>query len=110
ADGEDGQAPALRSWFPESFLWMPLVQTGPEGTVTVPVQVPDSLTTWRVLALGLTASGAQGGATTTFLSPLPAYVDMNLPSFLYAGDRLSLPVQVVSQQAEPLKGMLSLSV
>lgn len=110
ADGRDGEAPALRSWFPESFLWMPLVQTGAEGTLTVPVQVPDSLTTWRVLALGLTASGAQGGATTTFLSTLPAYVDMNLPSYLYAGDRFALPVQVVSQQAEPLKGMLSLSV
>lgn len=110
ADSRDGEAPALRSWFPESFLWMPLVQTGAEGTLTVPVQVPDSLTTWRVLALGLTGSGAQGGATTTFLSTLPAYVDMNLPSYLYAGDRFALPVQVVSQQAEPLKGMLSLSV
>ncbi len=108
--GDDEKAPALRSWFPESFLWMPLVQTGAEGTLTVPVQVPDSLTTWRVLALGLTASGAQGGATTTFLSTLPAYVDMNLPSYLYAGDRFSLPVQVVSQQAEPLNGKLSLNV
>ncbi len=103
------QAPTPRAWFPESFLWQPLVEVPESGSVTVPVPVPDTLTTWRVLALGQTRAGAQGGAVTTFASTLPAYVDLVTPAFLWAGDVVALPVQAVSQQADPVSARLDVS-
>jgi hypothetical protein len=107
---EPAAAAQARSWFPESFLWAPEVQTGADGTLSVPVQVPDSLTTWRVLGLAWTAGGAQAGGATTVLSTLPAYVDVAVPDSLYAGDVLELPVQVMNTTSGSMRESLTVEV
>jgi len=96
--GGDGEtAPvATRAWFPETFLFEPLVVTDPNGAATVPVRVPDRLTTWHVLALAHSREGAQGGAVTSFLGTLPTYVDLVVPKFLVIGDKVKVPVQMVN--------------
>lgn len=106
----DHEAAPTRSWFPESFLWVPLVETDATGQAMVPIAVPDSLTTWRVLALGQTATGAQGGAEAKFLSTLPAYVDVVVPGRMFAGDELFLPVQVVNTTGEGMSEPLAVRV
>ena len=94
-----------RSWFPESFLWQPLVETDAQGVATVPLRVPDQLTTWRVLALAHSRQGAQAGAVHGFDSRLPVYVDPVVPAWLYVGDRVELPVQApVAMVAAPKPG------
>lgn len=85
-----------RSWFPETFLFAPRVVTDDNGVGSVDVLVPDRLTTWRVLALAHSNHGAQSGSVTTLISNLPVSVDVVVPPFLLAGDRVSLPVQVVN--------------
>ncbi|NTX06367.1 alpha-2-macroglobulin family protein [Myxococcus sp. CA040A] len=85
-----------RAWFPETFLFEPLVVTDESGTATLPVRVPDRLTRWRVLALAHSRTGAQAGAVTSFAGTLPTYVDPVLPAFLRAGDSVRVPVQVVN--------------
>lgn len=87
---------ALREWFPEAFLWRPVVETDATGKASVEVRVPDTLTTWRVLALAHSRDGAQAGAVYTFDSSMPLYVDPVVPGWLHAGDRVELPVQVVN--------------
>jgi hypothetical protein len=111
AGGEVGgeQAPA-RSWFPETFLFEPRIVTDDRGTAVVPVKVPDRLTTWRVLALAHARTGAQGGAVTSFLGTLPAYIDPIVPPFLIAGDVVKLPIQIVNTTEAPITGALSLQV
>jgi hypothetical protein len=99
-----------RAWFPETFLFQPLVVTDDAGAATVPVRVPDRLTTWRVLALGHSRSGAQGGAVTSFLGTLPAYVDPVLPPFLVAGDEIRLPIQMINTTGAPVSSELSIDV
>jgi hypothetical protein len=96
--GTDDDAPAQqsRSWFPETFLFAPLVVTDEAGTASVPVTIPDRLTTYRVLALAHSRGGAQAGATTSLTSTLPVYVEPVVPVFLHAGDAVRLPVQVVN--------------
>lgn len=115
SDGEAAPADAApaaptRSWFPESFLWAPEVRTDAEGKGTLAVNVPDSLTTWRVLGLAWTAGGAQAGASTTVLSTLPAYVDLAVPLALVAGDTLELPVQVVNTTTGTIREPLAVMV
>ncbi|ATB36193.1 hypothetical protein CYFUS_001607 [Cystobacter fuscus] len=93
---EQAAAPSGRAWFPETFLFEPLVVTDASGEASVPVKVPDRLTHWRVLALAHSRSGAQAGAVSTFASSLPTYVDPVLPAFLRAGDVVRMPVQLVN--------------
>ncbi|MCY1017139.1 alpha-2-macroglobulin family protein [Pyxidicoccus sp. MSG2] len=95
AEPAEGSAPS-RAWFPETFLFEPLVVTDASGAATVPVRVPDRLTRWRVLALAHSRSGAQAGTVAGFAGTLPTYVDPVLPPFLRAGDAARLPVQVVN--------------
>jgi hypothetical protein len=99
-----------RAWFPETFLFQPLVVTDDAGAATVPVRVPDRLTTWRVLALGHSRSGAQGGAVTSFLGTLAAYVDPVIPPFLVAGDEIRLPIQMINTTGEAISSALSVEV
>ncbi|MFT3838526.1 MAG: alpha-2-macroglobulin family protein [Myxococcaceae bacterium] len=96
SEGEGGGGAATRAWFPESFLFAPLVVTGPDGTAEVPVKVPDRLTSWRVLALAHSREGGQAGAVTSFLGTLPTYVDPVVPGFLMSGDEVRLPIQMVN--------------
>ncbi len=107
ADNAEGSGERVREWFPESFLWQPRVETDAEGTATLDVTVPDQLTTWRVLALAHTREGQQAGAIHTFDSRLPVYVDPVVPGWMFAGDRLELPVQVVNTTSKPVESTLS---
>ncbi|WP_224363849.1 alpha-2-macroglobulin family protein [Hyalangium versicolor] len=97
-----------RAWFPETFLFEPLVVTDGAGQATVPVKVPDRLTRWRVLALAHSRSGAQAGAVTSFAGTLPTYVDPVVPAFLRSGDSVRLPVQVVNTTGAAVEQALKL--
>jgi hypothetical protein len=98
-----------RAWFPETFLFEPLVVTDDQGAAVVPVRVPDRLTTWRVLALAHSRTGAQGGAVTSFLGTLPTYVDPVVPPFLVRGDEVRLPIQIVNTTEKDVTGTLALA-
>ncbi len=96
-EAKAAEAPAVtRAWFPETFLFEPLITTDSRGHADVPVKVPDRLTSWRVLALAHSRQGGQAGAVASFLGTLPIYVEPVTPAFLYAGDEVRLPIQVVN--------------
>ncbi len=99
-----------RAWFPESFLWTPLVEVPASGTATVEFTVPDTLTTWRVLALGQTRGGAQAGAVTELRSTLDTSVDVRVPAFLRVGDSVRLPVRVERNRPEALAAALDVRI
>ncbi|MGE6756867.1 alpha-2-macroglobulin family protein [Corallococcus interemptor] len=109
-DKGGGAGAPTRAWFPETFLFEPLVVTDANGSATVPVRVPDRLTQWRVLALAHSRSGAQAGAVTSFAGTLPTYVDPVLPPFLRAGDTVRLPVQVVNTTDKAVEAALKVDV
>lgn len=108
--GAEADATPSRAWFPETFLFEPLVVTDASGAATVPVRVPDRLTQWRVLALAHSRSGAQSGAVTSFTGTLPTYVDPVLPAFLRAGDAVRMPVQVMNTTDAAVEAPLKVEV
>ncbi len=91
-----GEQARIRQWFPEAFLWKPSVQTDTDGVASLDVKVPDQLTTWRVLALAHARNGQQAGAVETFDTRMPVSVDPVVPDWLYVGDVVRTPAQVVS--------------
>ena len=97
-----------RAWFPETFLFAPLIVTDASGSASHTVTVPDRLTTWRILGLAHAADGALAGDVLTFQGTLPVYVDPVLPPFLRAGDELLVPIQAVNTTAKDMT--LSLTV
>ncbi|MCL4228198.1 MAG: hypothetical protein KJZ91_27345 [Myxococcales bacterium] len=109
AGGDDANRPEglTRAWFPETFLFEPVVVTDPSGAATVRVRVPDRLTSWRVLALAHARTGAQGGAVTSFLGTLPTYVDLIVPDTLVRGDEVRLPIQLVNTEERPVTAALA---
>lgn len=104
------QAAPARAWFPETFLFSPRVVTDAAGRAEVEAKVPDRLTTWRVLALAHSREGGQAGAVASFRGTLPAYVDPVVPPFLFAGDRIRIPVQVVNTTAKEIAEALAVEV
>jgi hypothetical protein len=107
---EAAEAAPTRAWFPETFLFEPLVETGADGSAVVESKVPDRLTRWRVLALAHSRAGAQAGAVTTFQGTLPIYVDPLVPGFVVAGDRAKLPIQLVNATDEAVQSTLEVSL
>ena len=105
-DGGGGER--VREWFPESFLWQPLVETDAAGSASLDVRVPDQLTTWRVLGLGLSRDGQQAGDVLTFDSRMDIFVEPVPPGWLYAGDRVDFPIQVVNSTSADVNAALSL--
>jgi hypothetical protein len=98
---------ATRSWFPETFLFEPLLVTDGQGAASYNVLVPDRLTTWRVLALAHSRTGAQGGAVASFLGTLAVYVDPIVPKVMMVGDEVRVPIQVVNTTAAPVGAALA---
>lgn len=107
--GPAEQAAETRSWFPETFLFEPLVVTGKDGKAELSVRVPDRLTSWRVLALAHSRRGSQAGTVTSFLGTLPVYVEPVVPPRLRAGDSVRLPINVVNTSERPVTAALTVS-
>ena len=89
-----------RAWFPETFLFEPLVVTDDTGAATVPVRVPDRLTTGACSRSRHSRIGAQGGA----VDELPRHAagvrrSGACPPFLIVGDEIRLPIQIVNTTA-----------
>lgn len=109
-DEAEPEAGAARRWFPETFVFAPLVETDAAGQAKHQVRVPDRLTTWRVLALAHSREGAQAGAVTSFLGTLPVYLDPVLPPALSVGDEVEIPIQLVNTTDKPLGRSLTVRV
>ncbi len=99
----DGATPIkTRTGFSPLAAWAGAVRTGADGKATLPVELPDSLTRWRVLAVAAAGDASFGGGEATVTARLPLMVRPSPPRFLRYGDRLELPVVVQNQTAAPL--------
>ena len=90
-----GQMPAseipLAPWrndFRETAAWLPQLRTGADGTIHTQFKLPDSLTRYRLTAVGLTQATEIGTAKNALTASLPLSVQVMLPRFAVEGDRL----------------------
>ncbi|MBX6332751.1 MAG: hypothetical protein IRY91_12965, partial [Gemmatimonadaceae bacterium] len=79
----------LRSRFQTTAFFLGSVVTGPDGKAIASAKLPDNLTTFRVMAVAVTAGDRYGSGESSMLVTRPLVARPALPRFVRAGDRLT---------------------
>ncbi|MEK6221245.1 MAG: hypothetical protein N2D54_03260, partial [Chloroflexota bacterium] len=87
--GDDSVGP-VRQDFQDTAFWQGNIVTGVDGLATVPVILPDNLTTWQVDVRGLTKNTLVGEGTTEVISTKPLLIRPVTPRFLIVGDEMQI--------------------
>ncbi len=72
-------APRVRSNFLDAAAWYPSLVTGPDGTASFSVKLPDDLTTWRATVSGITQGNVIGAGQNTVVSTQDFMARLALP-------------------------------
>ncbi|HEY2470025.1 MAG TPA: alpha-2-macroglobulin family protein [Terracidiphilus sp.] len=91
---EQTMTPRLRHVFQETAYWAPSLETTASGHAAFSFALPDSLTTWRLHAVGSTVDGRLTEVDRTFKTFQPFFVDLDAPQVLTVGDDIVLPVNL----------------
>lgn len=108
---QGGQAPPgieLRSDFSALAAFEPSIAVGPDGTASLEVALPDSLTQYRIIAVAVSGDTQFGRGESTITARKPLQVRPSLPRFLNFGDRAELPILVQNQTSTPMNVRIAL--
>ena len=92
--GGEGAADVLRSRFRTTAFFLGSVVTDSLGRGTATVSLPDNLTTFRVMAVAVTAQDRYGSGESPMLVTRPLLARAALPRFVRPGDRFAAGVVV----------------
>ena len=93
--GGDGVLePTVRTEFPDTAYWNATVVTDAQGKAEVKLRLPDSLTTWRMDARGVTLDTKVGSATSDLVTTKPLLIRPVTPRFFTAGDAATVAAVV----------------
>jgi hypothetical protein len=94
----------VRTDFNPLAVFEPEVRTGADGEARVAINLPDNLTRYRIMVVGVDSSGQRFGTGESNLTArLPLMVRPSAPRFLNFGDQFELPVILQNQTDEPLE-------
>ena len=111
ASAEEPEAAVqVRSDFRATVFWQPDIMTGNDGTATVKVVYPDSLTGWKATARAVSAGNQFGIAETTTRTRQPLIVRLEAPRFFVVGDIVTLSAVVNNNTGEPLDARVTLDL
>jgi hypothetical protein len=86
--------PAIRVYFPDTALWIPDLVTDAKGEARATLRMPDSITTIRFTARGVTKDTAIGEGIGRIESRQPFFVNLKAPAFFVAGDEAEVRAEV----------------
>jgi len=103
-DKAPGTEPAVvvRSDFRSTILWQPDVQTGADGTATVKVSYPDSVTGWKATARAASSGNQFGIGDATTRTKQPLIVRLQAPRFFVVGDLCAVSAVINNNTDTPL--------
>ncbi len=84
----------VRQYFPETLLWEPALITDRWGKAELTIPLADSITTWRLTALGHSSQGHLGSTTSPVRVFQDFFVDIDFPVQLTQGDEVEVPIAV----------------
>ena len=105
-----GRQPGERADFAETLCFHAGVKTDPAtGKATIKFALSDSITRFRVMGDGFTATGALGSGDLVVESVEPFYVEPKLPLEVTAGDVIELPIALVNGTLEGLTATVEIA-
>jgi uncharacterized protein YfaS (alpha-2-macroglobulin family) len=109
-DGGGGGALGIRSNFKTTAFFDPNVLTDAAGHASVELELPDNLTTFRLMAVAVSDDDRYGVGSTSFRVNKPLMLRPALPRVLRAGDRVQAAVIVNARGSEALDASVELSL
>jgi uncharacterized protein YfaS (alpha-2-macroglobulin family) len=85
---------ALRKLFKSTAYWNPGIPVGPDGKASVSFDLPDNLTTYRIMAVAFDAEGRVGSADRQVTIKKPLMIQAVVPRFVYPDDKLRIEALV----------------
>jgi uncharacterized protein YfaS (alpha-2-macroglobulin family) len=92
--GGDEAVGILRSRFRSTAFFLGSVETGADGEAVAAAELPDNLTTFRVMAVAVTEGDRYGSGESPLLATKPILARPALPRFLRVGDEMDAGVVV----------------
>ncbi|MBY0505818.1 MAG: alpha-2-macroglobulin [Bryobacteraceae bacterium] len=86
--------PRIRKAFPDTVYWAPAVVTGADGRATAKLEFPDSLTTWRATARGVTRDTRVGQGVNKVIVRKNLILRPAVPRFFTEEDEVTLTMVV----------------
>jgi uncharacterized protein YfaS (alpha-2-macroglobulin family) len=102
--------PKIRKAFPDTAFWAADVTTDSAGHAQAKVDFPDSLTTWRATARGVTHDTKVGAATLKTIVRKNLILRLGVPRFFVQGDEVTISALVHNYLTTPKKVRVSLDL
>lgn len=93
----------VRNDFRSTIVWLPDVKTDADGTATVKVKYPDSLTTWSATARAATTGSQFGIGTSSTRTKQPLIVRLQAPRFFVVGDQVTVSAVINNNTDESMR-------
>ncbi len=100
--------PKIRKAFPDTAFWAADLVTDSAGHAHAKVEFPDSLTTWRATARGVTPDTKVGGATLKTIVRKNLILRLVVPRFFVQGDEVVISALVHNYLANAKTARVSL--
>ncbi|MGD8500832.1 MAG: alpha-2-macroglobulin family protein, partial [Phycisphaerales bacterium] len=98
----------IRQFFPETWLWTPDLLTEPDGTASIDLTAPDSITTWRLHAVS-TSSNGLGICESELLVFQEFFGEPDLPYAVTRGEQFPVRIQIFNYLDKPQKVQVELA-
>ncbi len=98
----------VRVLFPDTAFWDPELPTGAGGSASARFRVPDSITTMRLTARGVTRDGAVGEGRSRIAVRQPFFVQIQAPAFLVEADETEVRLDVHDETGTALRATVEL--
>jgi uncharacterized protein YfaS (alpha-2-macroglobulin family) len=102
--------PKVRKAFPDTAFWAADLTTDSAGRAQTKVDFPDSLTTWRATARGVTRDTRVGAATLKTIVRKNLILRLAVPRFFVQGDEVVISALVHNYLTTPKKAQVSLDL
>ena len=99
----------LREFFPQTAYWNPAITTDARGKATIKFVMPDTTSSWRLVARGITTDHLVGEATASIVTKQPFSVELATPAALTEGDKASVRASVRNFTERDLSATLELT-
>jgi hypothetical protein len=102
--------PKIRKAFPDTAFWATDIVTDTAGHARAKVEFPDSLTTWRATARGITPDTKVGSASLKTIVRKNLILRLVVPRFFVQGDEVAVSALVHNYLADAKTARVSLDV